>query len=283
MEELSGQAPVADEQARAAAVRKTLEEQLPGEFPCDWLRTQLAAMPLSYLLTTEPQRVAAHLRVLQRFSHDRLHVETEYAPETGISGYTVFTSELLTTGIFSKIAGVLAATGFQVLSAQIVTRVDGIVLDTFRGIDLDHAGEPPPARRRELSALIEQVLLGERTVESLFTRRGNPQTGCATASSSAAGPDRTQVEIDNESSDRFTIIEVFADDRQGLLYVITRTLFELGLSVSSAKISTRLDQVVDAFYVTGRSGQKLTDEARLSAIQQRLLAAIETFGQTQTM
>ncbi len=271
MEELTGEAPFADEAARAAAIRQTLQEQLAPEFPSDWARTQLEAMPLSYLLTTEPQRVAAHLCVLQRFNLGEVHVDVEYVRELGICAYTVFTNDGLTPGIFSKIAGVLAATGIQIVSAQIVTRSDGIVVDTFRGIDLDYAGEPPPERRQDLAGKIQQVLLGSRTVESLFTR--HPAFGAAARSS---GP--TQVEIDNDSSNRFTIIEVFADDRQGLLYVITRTLFELDLSVSSAKISTRLDQVVDAFYVTGRSGQKLTDDGQLSVIRQRLLAAIEAFG-----
>ena len=39
----------------------------------------------------------------------------------------------------------------------------------------------------------------------------------------------TEVRIDNETSDAFTIIDVFADDRQGLLYVITNAIFQLGL------------------------------------------------------
>jgi [protein-PII] uridylyltransferase len=85
----------------------------------------------------------------------------------------------------------------------------------------------------------------------------------------------TRVRVDNSSSDRFTIIDVFAHDRMGLLYTITRTLFELGLSVSVAKIGTYLDQVVDVFYVTDQSGRKIADDSRLSQIQARVLAAIE--------
>ena len=62
----------------------------------------------------------------------------------------------------------------------------------------------------------------------------------------------------------------------GLLYAITRTLFELGLSVSTAKIGTHLDQVVDVFYVTDESqGTKITDELRLGQIRERLMAAME--------
>ena len=83
-----------------------------------------------------------------------------------------------------------------------------------------------------------------------------------------------QAAIDNGTSDRYTIVEIFADDRQGLLYEITHALFEMGLSIASAKISTRLDQVVDAFYVTERAtGGKLPDE-KVAPIVERLKAVI---------
>ena len=78
-------------------------------------------------------------------------------------------------------------------------------------------------------------------------------------------------------SDRFTVIDVFAHDRRGLLYTIASLLLELGLSVSLAKISTHLDQVLDVFYVTDREGVKLRDEGRLSDIQNILAARIEEF------
>ena len=77
----------------------------------------------------------------------------------------------------------------------------------------------------------------------------------------------TEVQVDNETSDRFTIIDVFADDRQGLLYVITNAVFQLGLSVHAARISTRLDQVVDVFYVTDGNGNKVEDPGRLEKIR----------------
>ena len=83
-----------------------------------------------------------------------------------------------------------------------------------------------------------------------------------------------RVRIDNSTSDRFTIIDVFASDRIGLLYTIARTLFEMDLSVGVAKIGTYLDQVVDVFYVTDQGGGKVTGEDRLQSINARLMEAI---------
>ena len=74
-----------------------------------------------------------------------------------------------------------------------------------------------------------------------------------------------------------TILDIFAADRPGLLYTVARTLFELELSVSVAKISTYVDQVVDVFYVTDRSGKKIEDEQRLNHIRARLLEEIGSF------
>ncbi len=85
----------------------------------------------------------------------------------------------------------------------------------------------------------------------------------------------SRVSADNSTSDRYTILDIFARDRTGLLYTIARTLFELELSVSVAKIGTYLDQVVDVFYVTDLQGRKIADETRLGQITARLLAAID--------
>ena len=64
-------------------------------------------------------------------------------------------------------------------------------------------------------------------------------------------------------------------DRTGLLYAVTRTLFELELSVCRAKIATYLDQVVNVFYVTDRQDQKIKDQQRLDAIRDRLLEVLD--------
>jgi [protein-PII] uridylyltransferase len=86
-----------------------------------------------------------------------------------------------------------------------------------------------------------------------------------------------RVVVDNSSSEHFTVIDVFSHDRPGLLYTLSRRIFELGLSVELAKIATHLDQVVDVFYVTDRGGQKLNDANRLKEIQSSLLATLEEF------
>lgn len=270
MEELTGETPLAEAASRCEAIRAGLRKSLAADFDADWLKTQLDLMPPSYLAGTEPQRVGAHLRVLREMGGTGVRVEPDYCHALQLARYTVLTYEALTPGIVSKIAGTLAASGFQILDARIATRSDGVVIDTFSGIDKDFSGPPPAERLKELAGRIEQVLLGQEHVESLLSRRGEPLT----RQGSTVAQDPPTVEIDNTSSDRFTIIEVFAPDRIGLLYALTGAMFNLGLSVYSAKISTHYDQIVDAFYVTRTNGERIEDQGLIERIRRQLLEVL---------
>lgn len=272
-EALTGEAPLGDQAVRAERARLNLAKTLNGQFSTEWLNQQLELMPLSYLQTTDPPKIARDMQVLRNMPDPPVKVVAEYQSATNSVEYTIFTSDDLTDGIFSKIAGVLAAGGIQIVSARIVTRPDNLVVDTFVGQDLTFAGEPPAHRLDEVSRQIESVLLGKLPMEELLARRRLPVGGNGHGTAVLAAP--PQVEIDNETSSRYTIVEVFAQDRLGRLYTITRTLYELGLSVHSAKISTHADQIIDAFYVTTRTGEKVTDPRYLEKARLQVLHAIE--------
>ena len=74
--------------------------------------------------------------------------------------------------------------------------------------------------------------------------------------------------LDNELSDRFTVIEVECLDRHGLLYDLTHTISELSLDIASAHIATFGERVVDTFYVTDLVGHKVTAKTRQNRIRQ---------------
>ena len=77
-----------------------------------------------------------------------------------------------------------------------------------------------------------------------------------------------QVLIENTSSDSHTIIEVQAQDHVGLLYKLTRVLYECGLDVALAKISTEANRAIDVFYITDAAGRKLIAESAIGTIRQ---------------
>jgi [protein-PII] uridylyltransferase len=126
-----------------------------------------------------------------------------------------------------------------------------------------------PEKWDRVRSLLERVLAGEidvaRVVEqsekpSLFKRRA-PKVP-------------TAIQIDNHASEDFTIVEVYTQDRIGVLFTITHTLHRLGLSIHLAKISTNVDQVADVFYVADEQGHKVADAERLEAIRRGLCRAL---------
>jgi [protein-PII] uridylyltransferase len=84
----------------------------------------------------------------------------------------------------------------------------------------------------------------------------------------------TRVEFDNVVSERYTVIDIRAQDRLGLLYVISSTLSDMDLDVTLAKIATEVDQAVDVFYVTEKQGSKVAEGSRMEQIRETLMRAI---------
>lgn len=277
MQEVSGEREAADapERLKSIVVEVMQQPALRGQADVSppWVEAQLRQFPLRYAYGTSPRRIAAHLSTIRRLSPGEVLVDSEFNDLLGTCEYAVVTFNDVIPGIFSKIAGVMAANGLQILDAQILTRLDGVVVDTFQVTDPDYKGAPPRDRLESIGAMIRSVLQGKEAVETVVQR------GTRMSASRLIGPARqaTEVRIDNETSERYTIVDVFADDRQGLLYVITNAIFLQGLSVHAARISTRLDQVADVFYVTDAQGRKVEQAELVESVRQGIWREIEEF------
>jgi [protein-PII] uridylyltransferase len=238
---------------------------------------QLDLFPAHYLLETSPARIAEDIRVIQARSPDEIHVEAVYNADTGTAEYRIITHEQLAPGCFHKLSGVLSAKRLEILSAAIFTTLDGVIIDVYRVRDADHAGEMPTWRVDEVAVAIRRVLRGETNVETMLKSRGR---FAVKAMSGPVSDLPMRVVVDNESSDRYTTIDVFAHDRPGLLYAITRALYQLNLSVVLAKIATHFDQVLDVFFVTELDGHKVHDADRVKSIRDILTSQLEQFEQS---
>ena len=80
--------------------------------------------------------------------------------------------------------------------------------------------------------------------------------------------------FDNEASRIATVIEVECLDRPGLLYDITQSIFEAGLSISTSMVATYGERAVDVFYVRDGFGHKIVHPTRLQAVEKRLRVAL---------
>ncbi|TAM99104.1 MAG: ACT domain-containing protein, partial [Rhizobiaceae bacterium] len=84
-----------------------------------------------------------------------------------------------------------------------------------------------------------------------------------------------QVAIRNTLSNRFSVIEVECLDRPGLLSDVTGAISDLSLDIASAHITTFGEKVIDTFYVTDLTGQKVENLTRQAKIRETLLAMLE--------
>ena len=165
-------------------------------------------------------------------------------------------------GLFSKIAGTFTLNNLDILDAQIFTWRNDTALDIFTlRPPLDKIFEDERwsrAERNLAAALTDQLDLREQlhqkidlvdTIKPKVSKRPH------------------EVVVDNQSSSFFTIIEVYTYDFPGLLFAITDALYRQGLDIWVAKISTRIDQVVDVFYIRDIHGQKVDSDRQVSQIE----------------
>ncbi len=238
-----------------------------------WVDAHLQQLPTRYVQSTPVDQMAAYLLAIRSLVVKPTHVEARFNKILSVSEYVLITHEQTKPGIFMQVSGVLAAMGLEVLEAQIMTLQDGTVWDVFSVYDPDYEGSPPASRLEEVSKEIQEVVEGRESVHQLFERRRRMAFGRPFPT----GRHPTEVHIDQEISDTFTVIDVFADDKQGLLFVIAKALVSLDLSIHMARIGTRLDQVADIFYVTNLQGEKYFSGEVCEQIKHTLHTAIEQF------
>ncbi|HET8575908.1 MAG TPA: [protein-PII] uridylyltransferase [Methylomirabilota bacterium] len=255
------------ERPNREAMAERVWEAMHREGPRRAVTAHLAMTPDRYLSATPPQRIAAHLRLIDALEEDVVATELFHHPDLGSSELVIATRDV--PGLFSLIAGTLAAHGINILSAQIHTRADGIAVDTFQVNDPFGEAVTEEVRWRKTLEALRRVLRGEQTVQELLEiRRKAGRTG----PEGVPGPPK--ITVDNQLSDTHTVIEVKCPDRVGLLYVITHTLSGFGLDIGSARIATEIDQAYDTFYVTDRQGRRVEDAAAMSSLRDALEDAL---------
>ncbi len=169
-------------------------------------------------------------------------------------------------GVFSRVAGVLALSGLDILAASAYS-ADRMALETFTV----ESTLGPTIAWDQVTADLHKALEGRLAVDARLAERARTYGPPAPA---AAGPTEPSVVIDNEMSSSATVIEVHAADAIGVLYRITRALAELDLDIRSAKVQTLGHEVVDAFYVVDAAGGKITDQSHLRELERALLHSL---------
>ncbi|SFJ15201.1 [protein-PII] uridylyltransferase [Bradyrhizobium sp. Gha] len=234
-----------------------------AEWPADELDAYVGRHYPAYWLKVELPRKIRHARFVRSSEQagHKLAINVGFDEVRGVTELTIFAADH--PWLLSIIAGACASAGANIVDAQIYTTTDGRALDTIsisREYDRD---EDEGRRATRIGEMIEDVLEGKLRLPEVVARR----TVRSKAKPFVIEP---EVTINNQWSDRYTVIEVSGLDRPGLLYELTTAISKLNLNIASAHVATFGERARDVFYVTDLLGAQINAPTRQAAIKSAL-------------
>jgi [protein-PII] uridylyltransferase len=247
---------LAQDELRAALAdwsKEEIDAYVALHYPAYWLKVDLA-------------QKLAHARFLRsaQIAGKALATTVTFPAARGVTELTVLAPDH--PWLLSTIAGACAASGANIVDAQIYTTTDGRALDTIavtREFELD---EDEARRAERITSTIEKALRGDLRLPEVVAKRA------ASKARQRAFALEPEVTINNNWSSRYTMVEVTGLDRLGLLFELTAGLSKLNLNIASAHVATFGERVVDVFYVTDLFGAKIISPTRQAAIRRALIS-----------
>ena len=234
-------------------------------------------LPDRYFAEQEADKIAAHVRLIRGRKAPCAMAVTHC--ERGTYSELVLAADD-EPGLLAKVAGVLYANRIDILDAAIYSREPvfplrkrGEALDVFRIRKEPDGAVTEESRIEAIRRDLEDVLSGRIAVEALVAKRPSPSPFYQRAKPKVPP---TEVNVDNDASRTFTIVEVFTEDKPGVLYTITHTLAGQGLDIHRSRVGVAADRVADIFYVRDTaSGDKIEDDERIEALSAALKLALK--------
>jgi len=256
---------------RVAMAQNELKAEL-ADWPAADVERYVARHYPAYWLKVDLPHKVAHARFMRaaEAAGKKLATEIELDPARQVVNLTVLAPDH--PRLLSTMAGACAAAGGNIVSAQIYTTTDGLALDTI-SLSREFERDDDEIRRAgRIATGIEQALSGAmRLPEVVAKRAAKPRL--------KAFAIEPEVLINNQWSNRYTVVEVSGLDRPGLLYELTATLSKLNLNIASAHVATFGERAVDVFYVTDLMGAQITSQTRQAAIKRALIRLLAGTGE----
>ncbi len=227
----------------------------------------------AYWLKVDLSRKVTHARFMRGAEAAGVTLSTTigFDADRGVIELTVLAPDH--PRLLSIIAGACAGASANIVDAQIYTTTDGLALDTISlSREFDH-DDDELRRAKRIAETIEKALRGEIKLPDILARRG------AVKGRLKAFALEPEVSVNNQWSNRYTVIEMTGIDRPGLLYELTATLSKLNLNIASAHVATFGERVVDVFYVTDLLGAKISSPTRQAAIKRALVQLFAAKGE----
>ena len=255
------------------SVAKNLSLDYAGE-----IESHFEFMPDHYFRASALADIVEHLKLFRSFLENvsgrgefplNPAINWKIVPEQGHSVVTFCTWQR--ERLLAKIAGSFAVVPLNILSADIFPRGDNVVLSVFRVCDTNAR---PITNPRDFQ-LVEQTLRRALEDETFDFLPGIEKAKRQTRRVAPGIEFPTRFAIDNKTHPTYTLIEIQAPDRIGLLYDVLSCLDRENILIPLSRINTQAGAAIDTLYVVdGSAHAKITDSHRIRTIQQHLKSAI---------
>lgn len=249
---------------RVSRVKENLMTQIGDRYSREEFANYLSIMPSRYFFATTDEEIERHFKLHKKGSREDIVSESCFLKDQNLHEVLVYTSNA--PQVFPLVTGVMLANGINIVKADLFQTTDSHLLLIL--MVTDAKGKPIKDKKvfDEIEISMKSVLFGQVKVDELIAKRQVPDY----LEKKPVQKVGSRIVIDNDVSAYYTVIDVYTHDRLGLLYDITQTLNRLGCYVDVSKISTKVEQVIDVFYVKDIFGHKITAKEKLGAIKEAL-------------
>jgi len=168
--------------------------------------------------------------------------------------------------LLEKICCALASEQINILSADLFTRKDGIVVNVFRVCTTNFETVSSESTRKRFLKTFEDIQEAQEFDPAKYLKR---RQNFLSARTDKEIPVPVRAYVSNDLHPTCTTVELQALDRIGLLHDLFHTINEHGLTTAHARICTEKGVAMDTLYITTPQGGKVQDEGLLNRLEER--------------
>jgi [protein-PII] uridylyltransferase len=248
--------------------KEAVRNKLSEEFKEEDVLGLIEQVSSRYFLNISSEEMFSHFRMALSLGKNAYLWELKGIRDASVTKVILCTHDK--PGLFSRMVGVFTLNNMEILSARIFTPKNGLAFDVFE------VTNPPDRFRQDEKWLrtgddLRAAMENQLPLDELILEKGQGVMAPAVYGGSV----KKKVNIDNETSDFFTLIEVRAGSRMGLLYDLAKQIRASGLDLCSAKISSDKERLTGVFYVRDSDGQKIYSEEEIGGLRETLMGVLD--------
>jgi len=264
--------------------KELLTMKIPG-IGQDEITAHFNLLPERYFIHADPTEIALHIQMVNKLLQSITATESvgslkpiiDWKDDLNRSLTAVNVVTWDRAGLFYKLAGAFSVAGLNILGARVISRTDHIAIDKFHVVEPGRGVVQNQAAMETFAKTVEQALVGNRDLyPDIMAQAAKYSSRYSTTSPTEAlhSSFPSTVEVYHELSMQRTIVEIQAHDQIGLLYLLTKTIYDHGFDITFARIGTERGIAIDTFYIENVNKEATSDTGRLHALRDALTAIV---------